>query len=428
MTEKKNSTAKSASLSLVKGGKLSASEFAALPFAEKMTHLRGIGARRQRDLILADPEAQVLVRSFHPLEMFWLVKEIGEIDALELIHLASPEQVAFFLDMELWEKWSLSRKKALEWLGHLVEGGEEFLRELLPGLDLELLLLILEKEVSIGGGLGELASDEERLAPWDHTFDNIYFITFRDKKHARLVGGFIEMIYRVDHSLYLALMEGVKNEVASELEELALRFRAGRLADQGFPELDDALTIYARLDPATFTPGSDKAPFPTLSTGVIPVLTAGGESLLQRVLARANSEELLQELNYLINSALVAEGTAFADAETMQAILQRVYGCLTIALEFLGGDDEAKAVEIVRGEYLKRLFQLGWNILLGLQRKAEGMASDDYASGKALAGLRAKHPRFYRALDPDGVDGYREFRDGEDVRKMGKLLEKLGGS
>jgi hypothetical protein len=427
MTKENDKAPKGSNLTLVKGGKLSAREFAILPFAEKLEHLRGIGAKRRMDLLLADPDAQRLVRAFPPQEMFWLVKEIGASDAFHLIHLATPEQVAFCLDMELWEKWSLSQKKALEWLGYLVEGGEDFFRELLPELDLELLLLIIEKEISVGGGLGELASDEERLADWDHTFDNIYFITFLNKKHARLIGSFIEMVFRVDHSLYLGLMEGVRNELASELEESALRFRAGRLADQGFPALDDALTIYARLDPATFVPGSDKAPLSTPATGSLPILPAGADSLLQRVLAQAHSEELRQELNYLVNSALVAEGAVFADVEAMQTVLQRVYGCLTIALEFLGGTDEAQALEIVRGEYLKRLFQLGWSILAGLKGKAERIASDDYASGKALAGLRAKHPRFYRALDPDGIDDYREFRNMEDVRKMGELLEKLGG-
>jgi hypothetical protein len=427
MTEKKDA-GKNANLTLVKGGRLSAGEFAALPFAEKLEHLRGVGAKRRMDLLLADPEARQLVRAFPPQEMFRLVKEIGEVDALELIHLASPEQVAFFLDLELWEKWSLSRKKALQWLGHIVEGGEEFLRELLPELDLELLLLILEKEIAVGGGLGELAPDEERLTAWDHTFDNVYFITFRDKKHSRLIGSFIDTVYRIDHSLYLALMEGGKNEVGSDLEELALRFRAGRLADQGFPELDEALTIYARLDPAAFVPAGDRVPLAAAPAGGLSILPAGGDSLLQRVLAQAHSEELGQELNYLVNCALVADAAAFADAEAMQTVLQRVYGCLTIALEFLSGGDEAKALEIVRGEYLKRLFQLGWNILRGLQEKAEGIASDDYATGKALAGLRTRHPRFYRALDPDGVDGYREFRNMEDVRKMEELLKKLMGS
>jgi hypothetical protein len=216
--------------------------------------------------------------------------------------------------------------------------------------------------------------------------------------------------------------------MTSELEELALQFRAGRLADQGFPELVEALTIYARLDPAAFVPGSDKASVSAAPTANVPVMPAGGDSLLQRVMARAHSEELWQELNYLVNCALVAEGAAFADAEAMQGALQRVYGCLTIALEFLSGSDEARALEIVRGEYLKRLFQLGWNILRGLQGKAEGIAGGDYASGKALDGLRARHPRFYRALDPDGIDGYREFQDMEDVRKMEELLQKLADS
>ena len=68
-----------------------------------------------------------------------------------------------------------------------------------------------------------------------------YFISFRNPKHARLIGTFLDFVYRHDHNLYIQLMEEVRLEVESEVEELAYNFRSGRLADLGFPERDEAL-------------------------------------------------------------------------------------------------------------------------------------------------------------------------------------------
>ena len=152
---------------------------------------------------------------------------------------------------------------------------------------------------------------------------------------------------------------------------------------------------------------------------------AGDDTLLFRALAIAGDPTLLQELNYLVNSALVAEGNAFHDPESMVGVMQRVLGYLNIALERLAPGDEQKAATIVSGEELKRLFQLGYSIVLELKSAAQKIEVADYASGKLLGGLKAKRPRFYRGLDPDGVDGYREFKDLSDVSRAAELLVQL---
>lgn len=412
---------KKANLTVIRGGKTPAHDFLRLPSDEKLPFLRNLPARKRVALIEADPDAQRLVQAFPPQELYWMLKEVGEADALHVMALSSPEQWEFIVDMEVWEKWSCSQSKALEWLGYLMEAGESRVAAQLPHLDFEFLLLVCLREITVGGGLGDLAPDEERTADWDHSFDNAYFITFRNPKHARLIGTFLDIVYRHDHRLYIRLMEGAKNEVESELEELAYGFRSGRLADLGFPEREEALTIYSRLDPASFVPANDKKLLPVTEPTGLPV-PIEGDSLLQRALAQHSSPELLMELNYLINSALVAEETAFADREGMEAVFLRVYGYLNIALEFLCDADARKGAAVLEGEYLKRLFQLGHGIVLELRKKAEHTASGDYATGKALQGLRRRHPFFYRGLDPDGIDGYRAFRDMADVRKTERLL------
>jgi len=408
--------------------KLSEGGFAALTFAEKNSYLRTLDAKQRMDMILMDHDAKRLAAAMQPQEFFWLMKEIGESDALGLLQIASPEQCIFILDMELWDGHTFSEEKACTWLSYLMEGGEPQIHELLKHLDFEFLHLLLSRELTVNGGIGDFSDDEERFDDFDLTFDDVFLLSFKNPKHSQVIGAFLKMLVKLDNPLYTALMEGIKGDVDLELEEQLQRFRTGRLEDLGFPPLDDAISIYARVNPATFELQGDKKLLSSAGEcgGLIPI-PAQEDSLLFRALALADSEPLLEELNYLINSALVAEGGAFAEPEAMTGVLQRVCGYLSLALEQLCGADEAQAAEVLSGEQLKRLFQLGYSIVLELKFAAQETETVDYASGKLLAGLKAKRPRFYRGLDADGVDGYREFKELSDVKRAAALLVQLRG-
>ncbi|GFO69018.1 hypothetical protein GMLC_25970 [Geomonas limicola] len=406
---------------------LSHKRFAALTLAEKNSYLKTVGAKQRLDLMLEDADAKRLIQALDPQEFFWLVKEVGEADTLELLQHSSAEQRVFILDMELWDGYSFSEDKACHWLAYFMEGGEPSIHALLKQLDFEFLHLLLSRELTVGGGIGDLADDEERLGDYDHTFDDVFMLSFKNPKHSQVIGSFLGMIYRLDNPLYVALMEGIKGDVDLELEEQCQRFRTGRLEDLGFPPFDEALSIYARINPASFQLEGGKEA--QVSAGechaLIPITEE--DTLLFRALARAGSEPVWQELNYLVNSALVVEGSSLGEQENMLGILYRVCGYLNIALEKLCGSDEMKAAEVLTGEPLKHLFQLGFSIVMELKFAAQHTQTADYASGKLLAGLKSKRPRFYRGMDADGIDGYREFATLDDVRKVASLLAQFAG-
>jgi len=405
--------------------RLSEREFEALSLNEKNSYLKTVSAKERMDLILTDPDAKRLTTSLEPQEFFWLIKEIGETDVMGLLQLASAEQCIFILDMELWEGPVFSEERACHWLAYFTEAGEPRIHELLKHLDFEFLQLLLSRELIVGGGIGDQSNDEERFGDYDHTFDGVFMLSFKNPKHSQVIGSFLSMLIKMDNPLYTALMEGIKGDVDLELEEQCQRFRTGRLEDLGFPPLDEALSIYARVNPDSFPLQGDKVLCPAGEGGHLIPISANDDTFLFRALALADAPELLQELNYLVNSALVAEGGAFHEPESMIGVLQRVCGYLNIALEKLAQGDEQKAAKLLTGEELKRLFQLGYSIVLQLKFSAQNTETVDYASGKLLAGLKAKRPRFYRGLDPDGIDGYREFKDLADVRRTAELLKQL---
>jgi len=424
---KNNITGKDAGRSVAASVQVSEDEFRTLPFADKRNDLDGMLPGEKMALILEDPDGKKLARAMQPHELYWLFKENGGPEAMELLGLASPEQCVFILDMELWSRWSFSEDKAVEYLGYIMLGSEDHFLEVLPHLDFNLLSLFLGRELIVAGGIGDINTDEERQTDWDHTFDDVFLIKFRNPKHATIIGTFLELVCRLDNPLYAALMESVSGEIDIESEEECYHIKSGRLADLGFPPHDEALEIYSRINPATFTPGHNKMLLQSVEATTLPGILLTGKTFLERVILRADSELFRMELNYLINTALVADEAHLADMEQMRSVVERVYGYLNIALEYLSQGDESKGAEIIAGEYLKRLFQLGFSLILDLKYSADKLSSADYATGKVLSGLKTARPRFYRGLDPDGIDGYREFLELQDVAMVSAFLKRLEG-
>ncbi len=422
---KKSST--DASRVAITNVKLDEESFRKLPLDDKRTYLDALDPKERMDLILGDPDDKKLARAMQPHELYWLFKENGGPEAMELLGLASPEQCVFILDMELWQGWSFLEDKAVEYLGYILKGSEEHFLELLPHLDFNLISLFLGRELLVAGGIGDLNTDEERQTDWDHTFDDVFLIKFKNPKHAQIIGTFLGLVCRFDNPLYTALMESVSGEIDIESEEECYHLKSGRLADLGFPPLDEAREIYSRINPATFTPDCSKVVLQAVEATTLPIIFLTGRTFLERVILLMDSELFRMELNYLINTALVADEAHLADMNEMKSVVERVHGYLNIALEYLCKGDEAKGAEILTGEYLKRLFQLGFSLVIGLKLRGDKLNDPDYATNNVLSGLKSPRPRFYRGLDPDGIDGYREFRELQDVAAMSDFLKTLEG-
>lgn len=398
-----------------------------LPFDDKLMYLAGVPPTDRVSLILGDPDSKKLTWSMHPQALYWLLKEVENSAAVQLLGLANPLQSVFILDMELWRGWSFSEEKALEYLGYILKGGEEHFLELLPHLNFNLLSLFLGRELLVAGGIGDINNDEVRLVDWDHTFDDVFLIKFKNQENAPVIGAFLELVCRYDNPLYTALMESVSAEIDVECEEECYRLKSGRLADLGFPPLEEAREIYFRINPATYTTTHNKVLLQTGVANTLPDTLLTGKTFLERVILRMDSELFRMELNYLINTALVADEAHLEDTAYMLSVVERVYGYVNIALEYLSKGDEATGSEILSGEYLKNLFRLGFSIVLGLKLRADKLADSNYATGEALSGLKNARPRFYRGLDDDSIDGYREFHEMEDVNTMSDFLATLEG-
>jgi hypothetical protein len=201
------------------------------------------------------------------------------------------------------------------------------------------------------------------------------------------------------------------------------------LGDYGFPELSEAQGLFSYLDPDSYEPAKSKDLLLEANCPFIPI-PVQGDTLFTRALAAASSAAFA-ELRVLLNTALVAEAAPFSDSEAIMALSNRVCNYLNLALEHFCGNDEQRAAELLEQEYLKKLCQIGFSLVYRLKRQAEGLSRTalkvNHPTERALQGVSQRHPRFYRGLDGDHADGYRDFRTLADLQVMQEFLASLAG-
>lgn len=134
-------------LALIAAGKVSTAAFSLLPIEQKLAELNKMTAKRRRDALLGDPQTQELIQAVPAPDFFWLVKELGVVDSSELIELASPEQITFCLDLDVWEKWTPLPNRFFDWLQAVLDGAPAKKLASIQGMDQELLILFLKQEI-----------------------------------------------------------------------------------------------------------------------------------------------------------------------------------------------------------------------------------------------------------------------------------------
>jgi len=82
---------------------------------------RSRNPRKRLEMVLADPQAAALVGGIPTEELYYLVRAVGLTDAIEVLRLASPEQIQGFLDLDLWERDRLAPTRVFAWMEVLAE-------------------------------------------------------------------------------------------------------------------------------------------------------------------------------------------------------------------------------------------------------------------------------------------------------------------
>jgi hypothetical protein len=369
---------------------------------------------RRLDLILDVPDPGALVRALPADELYFTIREIGLADAIELVQLASAEQFRIFLDLDAWRHGQFEPRRALPWLRAARAGAPQDSRlaarlaRKMRALDRELVYLVLRDAILVHdlrvNDDPEIASDQA----WK-TSDGAYFIEFLvEGSDFVAVRGLLDDLEAENPFLSSRLLGALAYELPSELEETALRWRQGRLADLGYPSLEEALSWYAR-PPARTTEAPGQ---PGRAPGFF-LAPLGDRSLLARAAATLDAvdrEALEMQLVTAGNAVLVADGIDPVDLEQVRAAVTGARAMVELGLERLAAGDETRAAEALAGTAVKRLFQEGFGRVLELSWRAErifkaGGAGHrsapllDAPLGELMAALSSRRPRLHPGIE-----------------------------
>ena len=426
--------------------------FNQLPFRDKLELLYGVSAQDKRDLILSCPEAQRLVRTFAAESLFFTVKEIGLEDSAELLSLASGEQVCTLLDLDCWKRDRLDTSALLDWLEIIVEAGDRTLGEFLNSVDLQLLVVFLKRFIRVYRH-EEPEEPPELEGPEVFELDEHYRIVFhRWDVRSPLVRRLIEALYERDYGYFVTVMEEVWWGVESDLEESSFQVRNARLQDRGFPDYFEAQEICRPLGPRDLV--SRSAPLGRAcgqpdEAEVIPlerslVTPEEGRSLFSEALNSGfrdeRASELRQEMAFLTNRVMVAEGVDYADRDSVTQAVRLAHDTVNLAVEDMSGGDLGRAVGVLERHYLQHLFRVGWGLLLDVRKRARrvvealGIPASSGEIGfldtpyrEALSGFLRPKPRYFEGIDQAGEIRYRTLARRADLERAYALLEDIAG-
>lgn len=415
--------------------------------------LFGLSGKKRLDVILSCPDVLRVVQHLPVQDLFSTVKEVGIADSLELIELLRPRQIQGFLDLDAWRKDRLDPVALGDWLEAIYAASPAKAVRQILGLDIELLALLFKMHAQVF----DLTLEEEPEGdPRFHSItpDHRYLLVYdpENEKLALAMKNTVERLFGVDPGFVLRLVESVRWEMPSALEEECYRWRNGRLADLGFVPMEEAGEIFAYRDPDKAAAEFD-APLPApelvldaeegpqdlSSTVWLPdaLLGPGGEVLrnASALVSEEHQRRVRHELVLVANRLHVALGGDAGDPDALTATAKQAANTIGIGLAFLSKGDAAglqRPLEQVPG---LRLFQIGHSVTLGLGRQlraqtknpasglyGQGILRLDHPLREVVAGCLRPHPLFYGGLAEEKRSDFLPFRSLVDVAGTAKAI------
>src|SRR5438270_1690577 len=380
--------------------------------------------KEKLDILLSAPDPEALVQSIPDQELYLALLEIGPEDAAEVVALSSPAQFRHAIDLAAWPGGDAgpAASSILRWLRLAREGAghsdraEQRYRDKLTGLDSEIFSLLLRRIFRVHDLSEEEEPPVQEAGRTYRTPEGRYLVEMLEGTDYATAKDLLDDLYSYDVLGTTRLLESLRWEVPTELEEIARRWREGRLRDRGFPSLEEAASFYAR-------PASTRTkPDPSAGTA----LTAPAANLLEQALEELSGEErerAEEGIVYASNAALVANAVPADDFEEMRDTLADARSTLSLGLETLSGGDVHAAARVLAERPVRQIFQSAMGEAYRLQARAR----------KAGAAARLPQAQSVTLLDPplsDVVDALSRLRpsvpDPADSRKrraLGTLAE-----
>jgi hypothetical protein len=411
---------------------------------EAVARLLPMTGSQALDRILDHDNPVRLVRSMTRVDLFWLIKKIGEDDSLPLLRLASLDQWQYILDMELWNRDSMDLGETIEWLDRLQRADPDRLARWLLSEEGN-----LHAHFYFYNALEVKIREDDDFEPPEGfiTFDNLFYIRILDKDHEEVIEQILRTMSGENHNLYQALLLGLTGVIPSEVEEEMYRQRGVRLAEDGYLPFEEAISVYSYQNADLLKKDSseymlylpDDAQARAL-VPVIPFMQARGDNMFVKSISQISDNLLLDRLRLefagLCNQIFSADGVRLEGLEVLVNISRKSAGYINMGLERLSGGDIETAEDYIKNNPLISIFRVGFGLSLELKWEAErwfnrswffrqGLNPDFWGDewGGILKGVLEKMPLFFTGLR-EGRE-YRPFESLSELDKCRDVIHRL---
>ncbi len=416
--------------------------FKKLPPAQYAREIMSLPAKERMTAILDRPDAAAVVQSMPLQDLYVTVMEIGPDDALPLLSMATPEQWTHFFDMECWSKDSILPSQGIEWLERLCRAGYQPLVKWLYSVEFFFLIAMIKKWLRVAVKPDDVDLTEARDYLPQNTIDDVYFWECKYPQYEGVIKYVLNVLFETNFSYYKEIMEHAMYSLDAEVEEEAYRFHKGRLEDQAIPDYYDAISIYQPLKPSDITVSK------LVTTGeevdVAPsyaIARLDKSNLLKQTIEALTDNELIDyirlELAAVTNKVIIADQVRIDDPQLSSEALDKVFCTLNLGLHILSGGNLEKAVEVIKSIYIEHIFQVGYDPVHNLGRRARRLVSGGWISMcpsgmdileiewyEVLDALLEKFPRFCKLHE--GVASNRKyFQTPSDISYATTLLDTI---
>ncbi len=416
--------------------------FKKLPPAQYAREIMSLPAKERMAAILDRPDAGAVVQSMPLQDLYVTVMEIGPDDALPLLSMATPEQWTHFFDMECWNKDNILPSQGIEWLERLARAGYQPLVKWLYSVEFFFLIAMIKKWLRVAVKPDDIDLTEARDYLPPNTIDDVYFWECKYPQYEDVIKYVLNVLFETNFSYYREIMEHAMYSLDAEMEEEAYRFHKGRLEDQAIPDYYDAISIYQPLKPSDIrvskvvTTGEEVKAAPSYA-----IAHLGKSDLLKQTIEALTDSDLVDyirlELASVTNKVIVADQVRIDDPQLSSEAIDKVFCTLNLGLHILSGGNLKRAVEIIKSIYIEHIFQVGYDPIYNLGRRARRLVSSGWISlcpvgvdileaewYEVLDALLEKFPRFCK-LQEGRVSDRKYFQTPSDISYAGTLLDTL---
>jgi hypothetical protein len=395
-----------------------------------------------RILALRDPEQ--FVRNMAHVDFYWVVKKIGEEDALPILQMASSKQWEFLLDLELWKKDRLDLRQASRWIGRLLQADPARTVQWLLSEGEYLTYFYLSKVLQV-----EIRNkDEIQDVPEGFiTLDGVYYLRILDPEHEDALRTLLQHMASKHYLRYQSILMALSGVAPAEVEEEMYRRRNVRLSEDGFLPYEEAVSVYQALRkdllneaPAAPVAFSEPAEEERTEAPLMPILHVSENHLMVETTRRGGDPLLLDRVGIefagLCSQVFSAEGLSENTVEALIRTVRKAAGYVNVGLERWCGRDLASCEKVLRENTLLDLFRSGFTLALEMRWETEQWLKQAWFArlgfrpsfweeewGATLVGIVQKRPLLFDRSRKE--EPYRTFESLEELEACRKTIRRM---